>query len=139
MIRILLIIMFLVPPFVNSVEKPLRGLSELQWENRVLLIWAEDMQESSVENFTYEIDDRDLIWFLFSKGKVISNYKGEISDTFFATTTNKYHKSKIKLILIGKDGGIKNIYSSIDLPSVFKSIDVMPMRQSEIKNRPPNS
>ncbi|WP_295891562.1 DUF4174 domain-containing protein [uncultured Vibrio sp.] len=131
--------MFLVPPFVNSIEKPLRDLSELQWENRVLLIWAEDMQESSVEDFTYEIDDRDLIWFLFSKAKVISNYKGEISDTFFATTTNKYHKPKIKLILIGKDGGIKSIYSSINLPSVFKSIDVMSMRQSEIKNRPPNS
>ncbi|MHA2938025.1 DUF4174 domain-containing protein [Vibrio sp. RC27] len=134
MTRIILIVMSLFPLFANSHEKLLRDVSELQWENRVLLIWSEDRLESSLETLTDGIDERDLVWFLLSKTEVTSNYSGEISDDFLAGANKKHHDPEVKVILIGKDGGIKNRYSSLDVLSVFKSIDAMPMRQSKIRN-----
>lgn len=130
-----MIILSFFPAFASSDEKLLRDVSELQWENRVLLIWSEDKLESRLEKLTDEINDRDLVWFVLSKTAVTSNYRGKISDGFLAATTKKYYKPEVSVILIGKDGGIKNRYDSLDALSVFKSIDAMPMRQSEIRNR----
>ena len=43
---------------------------------------------------------------------------------------------KLTLILIGKDGGEKmRQVGSIDLQSIFKRIDSMPMRQSEMRRQ----
>ncbi|MGX9415829.1 DUF4174 domain-containing protein [Vibrio sp. WJH972] len=137
MIRILLMIMSLFPSFANSHEKLLRDVSELQWENRVLLIWSEVRPESSFDTLTDGIDERDLVWFQLSKTAVTSNYGGEISGEFLARTNKKYQDPEVQVMLIGKDGGIKNRYSSLDVLSVFKSIDAMPMRQSEIRNGKP--
>lgn len=139
MIRILLIVTCLFSDFANSHGKILHNVASLQWENRVLLIWSEDRPENQIEKLSHEIDDRDLVWFLFSKTAVTSNYKGEIADEFFANTNKEYFNSKVKAILIGKDGGIKNRYSALDVLSVFKSIDAMPMRQYEIRNRKPGN
>ena len=37
--------------------------------------------------------------------------------------------------LIGKDGGIKERASSLDLYDLFGAVDAMPMRQYEMDNR----
>lgn len=136
MIRILLLVMCLSSTFVTAQQKPLVEVTQLQWTNRVLLIWTEDVPSAKLEIFDDEINDRDLVWFQFSQSGVLSNYQDEISKGFWRSTNNKYYEQGTKVLLIGKDGGVKNRYSSLDLPSVFQSIDVMPMRQYEMRNEP---
>ncbi|WP_349559152.1 DUF4174 domain-containing protein [Marinobacter sp. NFXS9] len=38
-----------------------------------------------------------------------------------------------RVLLIGKDGGIKSRESSLDLDAVFRRIDAMPMRIREMR------
>ena len=38
-----------------------------------------------------------------------------------------------KVILIGKDGGIKSRFDRLDLEAIFSDIDAMPMRQYEMQ------
>jgi hypothetical protein len=134
------LILTFVPPsplYASDQEKILHYVSDLQWQNRVLLIWSEDRLDDGLVELTFEIDDRDLLWFLFLQAEVTSNYKGEISSEFWASANTQYYDPEVKVMLIGKDGGVKNRYSSLDMLSVFKSIDSMPMRQFEIENRKP--
>lgn len=135
----ILMILCLLPFYAHSDENMLNDLSELEWQNRVLLIWADDSLESSLQSHLLslkeEIDDRHMIWFLLSKDRVISNYKGKISDRFIININSDYQENGVKVILIGKDGGIKNSYAALDLLAVFDAIDAMPMRQYEMHNR----
>jgi hypothetical protein len=134
------LILTFVPPsplYANDQDKILHDVTDLQWQNRLLLIWSEDRLDDGLAELTYEIDDRDLLWFLFLETEVTSNYKGKISSEFWVSTRTQYYDPEVKVILIGKDGGVKNRYSSLDMFSVFKSIDSMPMRQIEIENRKP--
>lgn len=135
----ILMILCLLPFYANSEEKVLNDLSELEWQNRVLLIWADDSIDSPLQSHLLslkkEIDDRHIIWFLLSKNSVISNYKGKISDSFVININSDYQENGLEMLLIGKDGGIKNRYAALDLLAVFDAIDAMPMRQYEMHNR----
>ena len=101
-------------------------LSKYKWENRILLIC--DTKESSYKNIEQkkifeskpnEAAERDLL-LLNVKPKVF----------------NKFDKSEcldFKMLLIGKDGGVKETYSSPTLMNkVFALIDTMPMRKKEM-------
>lgn len=134
MLCVVLIIVFLSPFSATSNEIMLHDVADLQWKNRVLLILAEDRPNNNVEALTDEINDRDIVWFVFLEKSVISNYPGKIADDFLANTKKKYFSNKVKVILIGKDGSVKNRYRALDMISVFQSIDAMPMRQSEMRN-----
>ncbi len=114
-------------------------IKELKWNNRVVLVWSNDSVEDIKAIFNanqYEIDDRDIIWFVIYGDKFYTNYTGSISHSFVAKTNDSYFTKRGNVLLIGKDGGIKAVGDSLDLENLFREIDSMPMRQLEMKTKP---
>lgn len=117
---------------MNSTPKSPR---DFVWQNRILIlesypgdsIWFEaDIQK--------HLQERKLHIFLFDSSKLEkSTFKGEVDTPKFLELLQPKNKSKVKWALIGLDGGIKNTGLEHPSPSdIFKIIDAMPMRQSEI-------
>ena len=108
------------------------------WKNRILIYsgpgdlspWLDESQKKS-------LIDRKLLYFFFEKGKLIeSNFDGKIEEMPFLKKLNQGDESQEKWVLIGLDGGVKNSGYATPLPDeVFRIIDAMPMRQSEIKRK----
>jgi hypothetical protein len=114
----------------------LDDLDSLQWKNRIVIInEAENEKDilALLDEHTAGIDDRDIIWFIFKQDSVSSNYPGKLSDDFSSRTREKYDIMRNKVILIGKDGGLKSRYNRFDPGAVFSDIDAMPMRQYEMR------
>ena len=120
-------------------------LTQFQWKNRLLFIFAEDRSHPLFKDLQNQIaaqktlvDDRDLIVFEVpaqdparmntipldrKDADSIRNHFTISSDTF-------------SLILVGKDGGIKLKRSDrTDLTEIFELIDAMPMRQGEMQQK----
>jgi hypothetical protein len=67
---------------------------------------------------------------------VESNFEGKIEEMPFLKKLNQGDGSQEKWVLIGLDGGVKNSGFATPLPDeIFRIIDAMPMRQSEIKRK----
>ena len=120
-------------------------LTQFQWKNRLLFIFAEDAShplfkdlQSQIVTQKAEVDDRDLIVFeVPAKGPARMNTKpldrkdADSIRNHFAISSDTF-----SLILVGKDGGIKLKRSDqVDLTEVFELIDSMPMRQREMRQK----
>jgi hypothetical protein len=123
-----------------------QNLNNHQWKNRVILIITKDatskIYTSQIEEFTTyieEFQERKLITYkvLPNKFKLESNIdkswkKG--SDLY-----SKYNRSNsdFRVLLIGLDGSIKIDQKEIlTAKSLLSTIDAMPMRRTELKNKP---
>lgn len=120
----------------GSESTMLDNLDSLQWKNRIVII-NENGDEKDIlvllEKQAAGIDDRGIIWFIFKQDRLITNYPGKISEKFLNITRERYDTGRSKVILIGKDGGIKSRYDRLNLEAVFSDIDAMPMRQHEMQ------
>jgi len=109
----------------------------LQWKNRVIVV-DNAQNDSSVlalfEKNASEINDRDIIWFIFKGDSTFTNYPDELSEGLLSHARERYGFGQGQVVLIGKDGGIKSRLDTVDLNALFLKIDAMPMRQSEIRN-----
>ena len=136
---ILLLMALLLPRMALSEERPLLDdLSQLVWKKRIILIWSDQKDtdfESSFKRYDYEIRDRDIVWFIVKDTHVITNYSGELSGEFISRTRKEYPIERGRVLLIGKDGGIKDSDNKLQLNAIFKKIDSMPMRQEEIESK----
>ena len=115
----------------------LDDLASLQWKNRIVIINETENEKDMLallDKHAMEIDDRDIIWFIFKQARVLTNYPGKLSEDFSNRTLERFDTRQSKVILIGKDGGIKSRYYRVDLEAVFSDIDAMPMRQNEMRN-----
>jgi hypothetical protein len=106
------------------------------WKNRLIIIQSGDRDSSWFQtNLKKDLEDRKLLIFEFN-GSLLVNTNSEEqieASKFLDKLQNKDQKSD-QWVLIGLDGGLKN--SGFDRPTpseIFKIIDAMPMRQSEIK------
>ncbi len=123
-----------------------QNLKEHQWKNRLVLIITSDSESetytSQIEAFNIngqEFDERKLIIYKVSPNK----YKVEnsddnswVSDSKLYTLYNSNDKD-FKIILIGLDGHIKIEQSELlTTKDLFATIDSMPMRRSELRNKP---
>lgn len=118
-------------------------LSDLRWQARVLLVFAADAEDvraqaffKFVETKACEVEQRDiLVGQIFAAGeslvadkKLSPSNSAEVRDRFGIAAT------EFRVLLIGKDGGVKATYSqTADLEDVFSLIDGMPMRRREIR------
>ena len=142
------ICIFITPLVVYSsnVEKGrgmvLQELSQLQWKKRVVLLFLNDENKDVVQMLKHqemELIDRHIAWFVIDGTQVHSNYDGDISQSFVSSL--KEMRSKIdetksqQVILIGKDGGIKDKNDTLDFQGLYALIDGMPMRRSEMNNK----
>ena len=113
------------------IPKELQGieLNQYLWKNRIILTFADDEDhpdliklKAEMKENECEILNRDLLHFHFSN----DHYFGKL------TTTND---QSLRILLIGKDGGIKYESSrSVSILRLFELIDSMPMRQDEMQH-----
>jgi hypothetical protein len=85
-----------------------------------------------LEEFSEEIKERDLR--LFPVGFSLTHPSVEKmteEETLWLTTHLRLRPGTTELLLLGKDGQIKERIDRIDLPLMFSQIDRMPMRRAE--------
>lgn len=113
----------------------LSDLRLLQWKNRIILVNNLHNPHAVLALFEQnkkEINERDIIWFVFTGDEIHTNYQGALSGDFIAKTRGSYQLESGKIMLIGKDGGVKFLLDRMDLEAIFSEIDAMPMRQNEM-------
>ncbi len=127
---------------LDLMSKELTDLQPLQWENRILLIECTLSQAPAymalLENDRLEIKDRDIVWFILTEERLHTNYTGALADTFADTLRRLVYSGQEEfgpVLVIGKDGGRKAHYEELDLAEIYRLIDSMPMRQSEMRKR----
>lgn len=122
--------------FAHSSEPAeLSELGLLQWKNRIILVNNLHNQQAVLALFDHnkkEINERDIIWFVLAGDVAHTNYQGALSDDFITKTRASYQLEAGKIMLIGKDGGVKFLLDRMDLEAIFSEIDAMPMRQNEM-------
>jgi hypothetical protein len=123
-------------------------MKKYKWKKRPILIFAPSQEDSAyqalkkdISKLEAEIIDRDIVVLhLFEDGsgwaanaKLDSSMVGELRDKYDISNND------ITVILIGKDGGEKiRQQGTFDLEEIFRRIDAMPMRRSEMRNRSEN-
>lgn len=116
-----------------------QDLASFKWENRIILVYrAEDIPQTvaALKQADEQIVDRHILWFVLTgQGGVQTNYPRPIGPDFIADVIQRYFQNPLhSVVLIGKDGGVKDACSRLDLPYLFYLIDQMPMRQQEMRS-----
>lgn len=129
--------------FINMNTIYSQNIKSHRWENRLLLILTDKTNSSIYKNqikelkgHTKGLKERKLIVYQIKK----DSYKtGLIENGVWQKSTDLYKTYKksntpFEILLIGLDGGIKLRQSELlKCKDLFSTIDVMPMRKSEIK------
>ncbi|WP_418140585.1 DUF4174 domain-containing protein [Marinobacter sp. MA] len=115
----------------------MNSLSDYQWKNRLILVQASDENAGEIEMLRSAragVDDRDVVWFVNTGSEVVSNQQS-LSNSLESDikTLLDGGRSDGRVLLIGKDGGIKSREARLDLDAIFRRIDAMPMRMREMR------
>ena len=135
------IIIFIFCTQLMAQQEPteLTKLSDLRWSNRIILVREDfniEVISQAISDRQFEIEDRDILWFIFTSSGLLTNYQKPIAESFMQDTKAQYFQDEaINAILIGKDGGVKNSAASIEFDPLFIQIDNMPIRQLEMRNQ----
>ncbi len=130
--------MLLAPFLIIGMTFYSNPLGDLRWKYRVLLVSGPatlvEEQLNLLETSPDELEDRNLLVFDLNK-KIQSLPEGRIhSDdvkSYFGLDGNDF-----RVLLIGKDGGVKiNSTQFVKPIDLFATIDRMPMRQAEMRQR----
>ncbi|PML98128.1 hypothetical protein BCT64_05320 [Vibrio breoganii] len=108
-------------------------LSEMKWQYRILLIQDRPDYQQTLTNASEEMADRHLVWFLVLPNRVVSNLSDSVPEPLQQDIRQRILDKPV--VLIGKDGGIKMREERLSLPSIFSTIDSMPMRQAEMNSK----
>ena len=128
----------------NAIAEPL-DLSQFQWKNRLLFIFApnrnhplfEPLHKSLAAQKT-EAADRDLVVFEILESGPSSVNTNYLDPQAAQKLRDKFdvQRGRFAVILVGKDGGIKlNRRDPTQLADIFALIDAMPMRQDEMRQK----
>ncbi len=105
------------------------SLDGLRWKSRPVIVLADDpadpaykIQMTNLKSAASELKDRDIV--------VLSEADGSASGLRDALG----NPNGFRVVLVGKDGGIKvNQDSPLGVSELFSTIDAMPMRKREMK------
>lgn len=121
------------------------NLSSQKWQNRVLLLFAPDVDNHSYQQQMQILQeqkngftDRDLVLIqVLATDKSYAN--GQLIDESSAAKLRDrfgVDKKNFRVILVGKDGGVKRSETTpVQATAIFELIDAMPMRQQEMQER----
>lgn len=110
-------------------------LEDLRWKNRIVLSFPTKGQNLNFDSLEDKMNERKIIFLSFGE-EFKSNATGVFDQEYLKGVQKKFFPSKEKSnwVLIGLDGGVKlNKDGDPDWDFIFKTIDSMPMRQSEIR------
>jgi hypothetical protein len=118
-------------------EKP-RNLEDFRWKNRLVLIFQNGSETNHVysDSLMMEMKERKVLYFLIDT-ELESNAEVNFSNNYLKGLKSRYQigEESSSWVLIGLDGGIKmRGEGDLNWNLIFKTIDSMPMRQSEIKS-----
>lgn len=131
----------LISFFLHNEVYGVENISEFEWQKRIILVLSDRNTDEDIALLKHaddEIHDRHIYWFVLQHNHVISNYPEQIDQKFVIEMKKYFRNDGNNVLLIGKDGGIKNRSSTLDLGRLFALIDTMPMRQAEMGDRVPN-
>jgi len=116
----------------------MNSLSDYQWKNRLILVQATDENAGEIDTLRSaraEVDDRDIVWFVNTGADLVSNQDGVSSslESEIKALLDQF-RSDERVLLIGKDGGMKSREPSLDLDAIFRRIDRMQMRMREMRS-----
>ena len=116
----------------------MNSLSDYQWKNRLILVQAADENAGEIDTLRSAraaVDDRDIVWFVNTGADLVSNQEGVSSslESEIKALLDQF-RSDERVLLIGKDGGMKSREPSLDLDAIFRRIDRMPMRMREMRS-----
>ena len=141
-LQYLLITYLLIFPWISVANeyKALSDLDELQWKNRIVIVFSNTQNAMHDDMYKLKaklkaIDERDILWFVIQNKTIKSNYPGELNPKLYKPISKNFSELGHKVILIGKDGRFKLGLDAIDLKRIFSTIDAMPMRQQEMRER----
>jgi hypothetical protein len=119
--------------------------TRFQWKNRLLFLFAPDSNDRSFQRLQSEImaqkaevEDRDLVVFeVLERGPSRMNTIHLEQETVDSIRKRfAMRRSTFRVILIGKDGGMKlKRDSQASLEEIFDLIDSMPMRKNEMRQK----
>ncbi|MEQ6884786.1 DUF4174 domain-containing protein [Salicola sp. Rm-C-2C1-2] len=122
---------------VIAEEQGVNSLSDFQWCNRLILVEEANDPDQRVEALRQHaagIDDRDIVWFVLGNQGIQSNLEEPGRDLQRdVRKTLRAQPENVSVVLIGKDGGIKQRSRVLDVAGIFALIDTMPMRQREMR------
>ena len=114
-------------------------LSDLKWKKRIIIITGDENFNFNerIKKYQKEIEEREISIIFFNNN--IAYLDNKIISKKFSNSVEKkikninpYHR----IILIGKDGDVKNSYLiETELEKIFYDVDKMPMRRYELKKR----
>jgi len=115
----------------------MNSLSDYQWKKRLILVQASDENAGKIEMLRSAragVDDRDVVWFVNTGSEVVSNQQS-LSNSLESDIKTLLDGvcSDERVLLIGKDGGIKSREARLDVDAIFRRIDAMPMRMREMR------
>jgi hypothetical protein len=116
----------------------LKKTIELQWKKRIILVQASEQGKQVVAQLQKEaaaINERDIIWFVLTEAACMTNWDAGVEDVFVHETQTAYFSADAtqRVILIGKDGTVKQRTAELNLTELFALIDGMPMRRAEMQ------
>ena len=137
------------PQIDDHMDKPCSGieisLDSLKWEHRVLVLFSahsgEEEYQSQIGEFEGHaagFDDRDLVLFSIFDDEC-SRFDGDVLTNASARSVHEQiapESDGFSIYLIGKDGGVKLEQQQIlSTKKLFSTIDRMPMRQREMREK----
>ena len=142
MYKFILISLFLVNcsnQYMNNNKlnyKNYQTINDFKWNSRLIVLVNinDKIINNNLEMFKDQLIERDVVILkINNESAFIDNL--EMKNVFYKSLSKIIDTNKSSSIyLIGKDGKIKNEYNeNINLESVIKRIDSMPMRKREMK------
>ncbi|WP_375581249.1 DUF4174 domain-containing protein [Marivirga tractuosa] len=131
---------------MSCAQAQITNLDDFQWKNRLLIIYADDQKSSQLEEQLAKISinkegykERELKVILLKKEKVDIWNLNENHQLDFHQIIKELkieENQPYENLLIGKDGGVKlRSNSPFSNEKLFNTIDAMPMRQREMKDK----
>ena len=116
--------------------KNYQTINDFKWNSRLIVLVNinDKIINNNLEMFKDQLIERDVVILKINdESAFIDNL--EMKNVFYKSLSKIIDTNKSNSIyLIGKDGKIKNEYNeNINLESVIKRIDSMPMRKREMK------
>ena len=121
-----------------------QDLSSHRWENRLLLILIDNMDQQEYKDQIAElnrevdgVEDRKLVIYTIKP----DGYATGLNELVWSSSEDLYANNKeldgeFEVILVGLDGGIKLRQAELlKNDKLFAFIDAMPMRRNELRKR----
>ena len=108
-------------------------MKDLRWKNRIIIAEQAKFDQGRFDDVKEGIVDRDLVYFVLVDGELHTNHKLPLDADAKGRIAKLMKGEKAKVLLIGKDGGVKMRAEKMDFNKIFALIDTMPMRKREMR------